>query len=343
MQVLKATIAILTACLLQACSTSSTVSNQGDKQDSVNASLDQPSTIKAQTFILRGSVVVGHDTKTLTPCSSNQQYLLSMPETLSQQLMELSKTPYQPMYGEMVGYLAPPSKNGYKGDYSAKFIVTEMNMVSTEKTKGCDNPYTSTTAFGIKPAWEMSFTAKGLTFLPMGGKPQTTALTNSSIASTQRHYRFKGGDLTLQHQICSSGTSDSLYGWEAELTLADNRYQGCAKLGNSDPTLTWARGYFATSTQNSGFSINLTLARDHTAITRYTYNNGDPDIVEKGYWQQLNTDQVQVVMTRHQQQYLISERIFTKQGNRLIAEKEKVGNIVYPIANGGLVLFTNNQ
>jgi putative lipoprotein len=74
-------------------------------------------------------------------------------------------------------------------------------------------------------------------------------------------------------------------------------------------------------------------------MTTYSYNNGDPSIVEQGFWQQLNQNQVQVVMTRHQQQYLISERIFTLDNGKLVAEKEKVGNVVYPIANGGLVLF----
>ena len=78
---------------------------------------------------------------------------------------------------------------------------------------------------------------------------------------------------------------------------------------------------------------------DHSAITTYSYSNGDPSIIEQGFWQQLNQNQVQVVMTRHQQQYLISERIFTLDNGKLVAEKEKVGNVVYPIANGGLVLF----
>ncbi|MFA0026954.1 hypothetical protein AB4369_29080, partial [Vibrio sp. 10N.261.49.A5] len=75
-------------------------------------------------------------------------------------------------------------------------------------------------------------------------------------------------------------------------------------VSNQDSTLDWSGLYFASSTQNTGFSINLELNDDHSAITTYSYSNGGPSIVEQGFWQQLNQNQVQVVMTRHQQQYL---------------------------------------
>lgn len=117
--------------------------------------------------------------------------------------------------------------------------------------------------------------------------------------------------------------SDSIYGWHAKLNLNDSNNNGCAMVANQDPTLNWSGLYFASSTQNTGFSINLELNDDHSAITTYSYSNGDPSIVEQGFWQQLNQNQVQVVMTRHQQQYLISERVFTLDNGKLVAEKRK--------------------
>ena len=83
----------------------------------------------------------------------------------------------------------------------------------------------------------------------------------------------------------------------------------------------------------------MTLSSDHSAITKYVYSGGQPTQVEHGYWQQLSPSQVQVVMTHHQQQHLITERLFTRENDQLKAEKEKVGNRVYPIADGGLVLY----
>nr|QIH43279.1 hypothetical protein G5S32_14300 [Vibrio ziniensis] len=338
MKVLITPIAILAIGLLPACSTTSSAPQS--QLNSVKASLDQPLSIKPQTFMVRGEVVIGNDTRTFTPCGSNQQFLLEMPASLAQQAMKVSNSPYQAMYGELIGHLTIPSHSSDKSDYSAKFVVENINIISAENPKRCQQPSAPTSAFGIEPHWTVKLGTDTLTFQSLGEKPQVTAIKVSDITPSTRHYEFKGGELTLERQICTDGMSDSVYGWASKLTLAKRSYKGCATLGNSDPTLAWAGDYFASSTQNTGFSVTLTLDNDHTATTQYTYSNGDPAIVEKGYWQQLSQTQVQVVMTRHQQQYLVSERIFTKQDQQLIAEKERVGNVVYPIANGGLVLFS---
>lgn len=328
---------ILSACLLQACSTSPTTQ---PKQDTVKASLDQPSSIQAQTFLVRGEAVIGHEVRTITPCGSNQQFWLDIPVELTQQISKLSPAPYQPMYGEFIGYLVPPSKTGYNGDYTARFKVDHVNFITAENPNRCQNMPSPTKAFGNEPNWIAQFAAKQLTFQSIGNQKQTSVITDRQINLNKRQYGLEHGQLTLQHQYCSDGMSDSLYGWTSELTWNGDKYQGCATLGNSDPSVHWTGEYFASSTKNSGFSVTLTINPDHSAITQYTYNNGEAPIIEKGYWQQLNSDQIQVVMTRHQQQYLVSQRIFTRDGKTIMAEKEQVGNVVYPLANGGLVLYS---
>ncbi len=333
-------IAILSACLLQACSTTPDTQPQPE-QDIVKASLDQPDSIKPQTFILRGEVVAGSEVRSFKPCGSNQQLWLEMPATLTDQAIKLSQSPYQPMYGELVGYLMPPSQTGYNGDYSARFMVQSINILSTENPKRCLLPATSTSALGTEPGWSMKFSQNQFLFLSQNDKAQTLKVKDEQIEGDKRTYTFNNGELTLNRDICSDGMSDSLYGWRSELSLNGHSYTGCATLGNSDPTQLWAGQYSATSTKNSGFSVDLLLSPDHMAITQYTYDNGEPAIIEKGYWQQLNSQQIQVVMTSHQQQYLVSERIFTREDNKLVAQKEKVGNVVYPMANGGLVLYSS--
>ncbi|MEF1215180.1 hypothetical protein REH77_24780, partial [Vibrio alginolyticus] len=139
--------------------------------------------------------------------------------------------------------------------------------------------------------------------------------------------------------LCSDTMSDSLYGWKATLKHDGETYQGCGMAANVDATLGWANTYVATSTQSQGFEVQMTLNPDHSATTKYRYANGQAPLIERGYWQQLSPSQVQVVMTHHQQQRLMSERLFTREGNQLKATKEKVGNLVYPIADGGLVLY----
>ncbi|WP_417870542.1 COG3650 family protein [Vibrio furnissii] len=341
MKALRTPAAILTALALQACS--STPGPQPTPAEPPKASLDQPASIQPQPFVVRGQVVIGPEVRSLTPCGSNQQLLLDLSPTQVKQATDLAHSPYQIMYGEVIGHLAPPSKTGYNGDYAARFVVDQVNMLSAENPQRCNLAATPTRAFGTEPFWSMNYTADGLTFQPLGGPKQTFAIDSSRLSANQRVYRFEDGELTLTREACADGMSDTLYGWRSELSLKGGDYQGCATLGNSDPTLEWVGTYFASSTQTTGFSVTLNLDADHMATTRYHYSSGEADIVERGYWQQLNPRQIQVVMTQHQQQYLVSERVFTREGSTLSAEKEKVGDVVYPIANGGLVLFSARQ
>lgn len=55
--------------------------------------------------------------------------------------------------------------------------------------------------------------------------------------------------------------SDNLYQWRSKLTLKGGQYQGCATLANLDPTLEWSGVYFASSTEQTGFSVSLTLEK----------------------------------------------------------------------------------
>ncbi|WP_417792596.1 COG3650 family protein [Stutzerimonas xanthomarina] len=338
MKALRIPAAILTAALLQACA--GTPSGQPADKPAPQASLTRPDSIHPQRFVLRGQVVLGHQVRSFTPCGSQQQLWLDLPEELSQQAMALNQSPYQIMYGEMIGYLAPPSQTGYNGDYTARFVVQQINRLSAENPDRCDLVTTPTRAFGTEPFWSMSFSNQGLTFQPVGGEKQTFTIEEREISEQSRHYQFDGGELSLTRGTCSDNMSDTLYGWQAELELNGGEYRGCATLGNQDATLGWTGTYFASATHSNGFSVTLNLNGDHSATTRYHYSDGSADTVESGYWQQLSDQQVQVVMTRHQQQYLLSQRIFTREDNRLTATHEQVGTLVYPINDGGLVLYS---
>ncbi|OCH53688.1 hypothetical protein [Vibrio sp. ZF57] len=340
MKVMKNPVTWLVAFALQGCVTAPDTPQQPELPP---ANLDEPLSIQPQTFIMRGQVVVGHESRTFTPCGSQQQYWLDLSPELALEAQGLSTRPYQALYGELIGHLTVPSQTGYNADFTARFVVDQVNILTAENPDRCVQPLRSTRVFGNEPFWSATFDKDQLKYTKMGEQPQTLDIESSRTTSSSRDYQLEGkaaqGKLNLTKESCSDGMSDSIYGWHAKLNLNDSNYNGCATVSNQDPTLDWSGLYFASSTQNSGFSINLELNNDHSAITTYSYSNGDPSIVEQGFWQQLNQNQVQVVMTRHQQQYLISERIFTLDNGKLIAEKEKVGNVVYPIANGGLVLF----
>jgi len=341
MKVLKNPAVWLTAIALTGCSQTQQSISEPEKSPAAN--LDAPSTIQPQTFIMRGQVVVGHESRTFTPCGSQEQYWLDLSPELALEAQGLSNTPYQPMYGELIGHLTVPSQTGYNADFTARFVVDQVNILTAENPNRCSQPLKSTRAFGNEPFWSAQFDKSQVTYSKIGETPQAFEIQSSRMSNEQRHYQLTssqgGGELHLTNSRCNDTMSDSLYGWNAKLTINDDSYKGCATLSNQDTTLQWADRYFASSTQNTGFSVTLELNSDHSAVTTYSYSNGDAPIIEQGFWQQLNADQVQVVMTRHQQQYLISERIFTRESGKLTATKERVGNVVYPIADGGLTLF----
>ncbi|MEZ8633330.1 COG3650 family protein [Vibrio lentus] len=340
MKVMKNPVTWLVAFALQGCVSAPDTPQQPELPP---ATLDEPLSIQPQTFIMRGQVVVGHESRTFTPCGSQQQYWLDLSPELALEAQGLATRPYQALYGELIGHLTVPSQTGYNADFTARFLVDQVNVLTAENPERCEQPLRATRAFGNEPYWSATFDKDQLKYTKMGEEPQRLDIESSRTSPSTRDYQLKGnqeqGELNLKKESCSDGMSDSIYGWHAKLNLNDSNYNGCAMVANQDPTLNWSGLYFASSTQNTGFSINLELNDDHSAITTYSYSNGDPSIVEQGFWQQLNQNQVQVVMTRHQQQYLISERVFTLDNGKLVAEKEKVGNVVYPIANGGLVLF----
>ncbi|EIX4888726.1 hypothetical protein MDT00_002878 [Vibrio vulnificus] len=338
MKAFKNPVALSTLLLLQACSTSAPVATQS-APPLPTANLSQPESVIAQSFMLSGSLVVGHEAQYITPCGSTQQYWLQLSTQQRQQLMALTSLPYQSMYGEVIGHLKTTGDEGFASEYDALFVVEQLNLVDASNPTRCEQAARPTQAFGNEPNWRIDFAANQLTIKQLSKQDQTREISRSQLSPRKREYQFDGGQLLLSENLCKDTMSNSLYGWKATFDWQDTQLSGCATTSNIDATLGWRGLYTATSTQSSGFSVHMQLNADHSAETRYLYANEARPLVEKGYWQQLNPNQIQVVMTHHQGQKLVTERIFTHTGSQLKAEKEKVGKVVYPIAQGGLILY----
>ncbi|MDA0120549.1 COG3650 family protein [Vibrio sp. T11.5] len=336
MKALRNPVTVTTLLALQACAG---FQSGPEQAHSPQATLSDPSSIKPQTFVMRGEVILGHEVRSIVPCGSQQQYWLDLPEDRFQQGMKLVRSPYAPLYGEVIGHLKPTGKEGFAADYAARFVVDKINLLTAENTQRCAQTVQPTTAFGNEPFWSVQFADKALQFSQMGQETQQLELTTTKIEADRRRYTFSQGQLELNLRSCSDGMSDSLYGWSSTLTIGDKTYRGCATLSNQDTTQRWAATYQAQTSKNAPFSVSLAINPDHTANTTYRYQNGGSDTVEKGFWQQLNRNQVQIVGTHLQGQRLNSERIYTQVDNRLFTNKEKVGNVVYDITDGGLTLY----
>lgn len=339
MKMSRLSFAVPLVLILQACSSFNTTSNESSTTP-LKAELSRPETITPQSYVLRGQAIVGHESRTIQPCGSTQQYWLELPKEAREAAEKLSRTPYQALYAEVIGHLEAPSHRGFDSDYTGRFVVKQVNLITAENPNRCDQPLRPTQVLGNEPFWNLKFnTAQVAQFSQMGNDPQTLELESKQITQNTRRYEFDDANLTMTNKLCNDTMSDSVYGWSAALVMDDQPRQGCATVSNRDRTLSWVNTYTAQSTENTGFTVSMTLNADHTAITRYDYADQSPATEERGFWQQLNDQQVQVVMTRHQQQYLVSQRIFTQEEGSLVATEEKVGNILYPISNGGLRLY----
>lgn len=342
MKALRNPVTVITLLTLQACSmTSLTPAINPSPNDT--ASLDNPKSIHSQPFVMRGEIVLGNEVRSITPCGSKNQYWLDLSNDRFQQALTLVRGPYEPLYGEVIGHLETRKTDGFVADYRARFVVDSFNILTAENPKRCEQALKPTRAFGTEPFWSVSVAPNQLIFDQIGQDKRTLDLVNSKIEPQRRRYQFDGGNLELNQRSCIDGMSDSLYGWSASLTLDGANYQGCATLSNQDHSQDWAGFYQATSANSNNLSVFLELNPDHSATTTYRYDNGESDSVEQGYWQSLNSTQVQVVMTHHQQQPLLSQRIFSREDNKITAHKEKVGDMVYDIRDGGLTLFSIPQ
>ncbi|KJG13985.1 hypothetical protein [Photobacterium iliopiscarium] len=127
------------------------------------------------------------------------------------------------------------------------------------------------------------------------------------------------------------------------LLLAATTLSGCASwipaAFKSDPAESQWVGNYKSDTE-MGLTTHLHLADDHDATTTYTYTNGDPDLLETGHWQAINTTTVKVTMTTHQGRPLNSERIYSydPHSEQLSTQQETVDGQTYELGVEGLIL-----
>jgi putative lipoprotein len=243
------------------------------------------------------------------------------------------------MYAELIGHLQPPSANGLDNDFTARFIVDGINLISAENLSGCQQPSQSTRVFGTEPFWGIKFVGHSLQQSQPGMAAELYPITSRQITANKRQYTIEQGQLTLKKQRCDDGMSDSVYGWQATFVRNDHALEGCAVLSGQDATLGWAGQYQAVSSKDAALRISLELQPDHSATLVYSNTRQRSDIRESGFWQQINPQQLQLVITRYQDQQIHVTRLFTLEGNKLTAKEEDVNGKRYSISDGGLVLY----
>ncbi|ORT51754.1 hypothetical protein ST37_05255 [Vibrio sp. qd031] len=337
-------IAVLSACSQ---STPPTAGSSSSGLTNVTQSDVAPDALSTadSLVILRGQLVIGHEMRSFQPCGSNQQYWVSLAPEVAKELQLLTREPYQPLYAELEGVLAPVGQAVLSTDFPAQFKVTAANLVSAENPQRCNQSPQPARAIGNEPNWIMKWDNEFITYQRMGSEAQTFPIAEVRSSQNKTTFRFDQpkGELALTRGWCRDAMSDSLYGWQAQAKISGETLQGCVIPSNQPLDTQWYGDYAAQSTESLGFTINVSLYPDHSAITQYDYSDGSASTRELGYWQAKSANQVEVVSTSHQGQRLVAQRVFTRSGDQISTQQETVNGTTYPLQQGGIVLFKKPQ
>ncbi|CAM2880516.1 hypothetical protein [Vibrio rarus] len=330
-----ALFAIVTSMMLLGCSSTEPQQNTvtSIENDALPSQPRLPNIDAPARVLLRGQVVIGHESRTIQPCNSNTTYWLKLPEAVFNAAESIKSKPYQPMYAEVFGYFEPATA-GLAEEFASQFVVTEFNIISAENPQRCQQPLHEDRVFGNEPSWSATVSNYAVS-LTQAKQAQVFPVTNLEQDVDGSHYQLTKGQLNIQQQVCRDSMSDSVYGWSAQLQLEDKTLIGCRTDSNHVD-----EQFIGQYTQHldSSTNITLTLFADHQAENRYSYSDGSSDVVEKGHWQTLNSGLIQVTSVFYQGQKVIAIREFEAQGDTLSTQHESINGATYPLTNGGLTL-----
>ncbi len=100
---------------------------------------------------LRGSLVLGHEVRTLQPCAESKSYWLNLPTSLRRELevsyRRIVSRPYEPVYAELQGeILDQPAEGGFAAGYDGVIDVEAASVVSAWAKGACGESLA-----GLKP------------------------------------------------------------------------------------------------------------------------------------------------------------------------------------------------
>ena len=285
-----------------------------------------PVTTSPQPFLLRGEVILGHETRSFQPCGSPRQYWVVLPSGDAPAADALAAPGYHPLYGEFVGTLEPAPDDGFAANYDALLRVDHINRLTTDIKGQCQQPPQPTRAFGTEPGWSLSIHNQQASLRRPNAAALTSPVASRDIEPDRHTYLGSPFTLTLLRAQCNDTMSDSLFGWQSTLVWQQQTYTGCATLANTDPAAPWL-GHYQSSDTPDGHQ--LTLNPDHTAVI--TPDSGAPQA--SGFWHQAGQDLLSI--TFEPGQAAASERIYRRDGNSLIVWQETIDGSSYFLGDSG--------
>ena len=191
-----------------------------------------------QTF--RGHLVLGPEARVLTACGSEEKIWLS-DET--GELWEIYQTlvvePYEPIFVDVQGCLAPPPARGPGRDYARHLLVTRVNRAAREG-RGCDEDLRGIEfeARGVEPFWNITISDRGISFFDVSLSQIAFPHVPPAVAPGRWIYYTTLDDpvaqwllIVIEERRCVDSMSGEHFGFTAEVILDGERYLGCAAQG----------------------------------------------------------------------------------------------------------------
>ena len=176
---------------------------------------------------LRGPAIMGKDGYGLSLCGDPQQRIVTFaPEAQA----------------TLDGFLAGGAKefflDGWGQEVDGKTQYTSIERIYTEGP-GCDEKDLGLVLFrarGNEPFWSVDVAPAGIVVQRPDEEPITIEYQPlEKTADGGRHFTADSTagkfELTLTPGKCSDGMSDSVYGWNAAITIGEQAYKGCAFSG----------------------------------------------------------------------------------------------------------------
>ncbi|MGL4734930.1 MAG: COG3650 family protein [Enterovibrio sp.] len=177
----------------------------------------------ANNSLLRGQLLLSpkDGVSKIALCDNSQQFAVQISAELQQQAQKVSHG-QRILYIEAFGHFTITAN-------APVFNVTALNLLSGEINL-CIRPTEESRAFGNEPSWSVTALEQELRYTQFGANEQRCRLTAQENSGAALHFQTKEADLKITQAFCNDGMSDSLFGWQATLTLAGKQKRGCARL-----------------------------------------------------------------------------------------------------------------
>jgi uncharacterized membrane protein len=190
---------------------------------------------------VRGQVVIGHETRTLSLCGGEKESWLidATGGNLHAIYGDLAVEPYQPLFFELEGSWEDATDTGFGAEFDRSFRATSVLRAEREGF-GCEEDLASFRfrAGGNEPSWQMMVGDNVVRF---------SSLSGDSLETSEASVSERGDILRVSAPIdtrrisaefvperCVDPMSGSVFSYVARVSIGETEYSGCAIEGQAD-------------------------------------------------------------------------------------------------------------